>query len=382
MNKWQKTPVCILWNVGGEYMTKTVLPVSFFLGANNKNGYCSLYNKIYDPYKKGNHIILKGGPGTGKSTLMKKVAEKLEKEGYFVERGYCSADPNSLDAVIAPELNFSIFDGTVPHNFDPTLPGLNEHIVDLSVAWNKEYLKSHSEEICELTKENKRMHSVASEYLNVASQIEAQNTVLFGSFTDREKVERYATRLGRRLISERKGKSRGKEYKRFLSGITPDGIVVQYDSVVALCENIITIKDEFSVVSPYIAEYIGEYALNMGYDVYKCYCPLFPEFKVEHIIIPELKTALFTENSYHLSIDEYGSRVHATRFFDSEGYKQNKEKIIFQKKAKKELIDEAVRKLSLALDIHDRLEEYYIKATDFEKINEISEKIMKEADST
>ena len=56
-------------------MKNTLLPVSFFFGANNKYGYCSLYKDLYSPYIDGNHLILKGGPGTGKSTLMKKVAE-------------------------------------------------------------------------------------------------------------------------------------------------------------------------------------------------------------------------------------------------------------------------------------------------------------------
>ena len=51
-------------------MTKTITPVSFFFGANNAGGYCSLYSDAYDSYNGGNHIILKGGPGTGKSTLM------------------------------------------------------------------------------------------------------------------------------------------------------------------------------------------------------------------------------------------------------------------------------------------------------------------------
>lgn len=358
-------------------MTKTILPVSFFFGANNKSGYCSLFNGLYDPYRKGNHIILKGGPGTGKSTLMKKIAKKLEQGGYFVEQGYCSADPNSLDVVIAPELNFSILDGTAPHTFDPTLPGVNEHIVDLSVAWDKDYLSNHGKEIGELSLSNKQMHAKAADYMKVASQIESQSVILCNTFTDREKVERYAKRLCSRLIRDKKKATRGMEYKRFLSGITPDGVTVQYDSVVSLCEKIVTIEDEYSIVSPYIVNYVGEYALNMGYDVYKCYCPLFPEFKVEHILIPELKVGIFTENSYHLSIDESESRVHASRFFDKNGYAVNKEKLAFQKKAKKELIDEAVRKLSLALEIHDRLEEYYIKATDFDVIDRISEDLIK-----
>ncbi len=362
-------------------MTKTILPVSFFFGANNKQSYCSLYSDLYNPYEKGHHLIIKGGPGTGKSTLMKKVADKFEKKGLYVERGYCSADPESLDVVAVPDLNYSIFDGTSPHTFDPTLPGVNEHIVDLSVAWDKEYLSLHREEIAELTKKNKEMHAKAADFLKVASALETQNVALTNSFTDWEKVRRYALRLSNRLVSDRKDKERGKVHKRFLSAITPDGIVVEYDSVVALAETIVTIKDEFSAVAPFVADYVGEYALNMGYDVYKCYCPLFPLYKVEHIIIPELKVAVFTENSYHLSIDDYGNKTHVSRFFDKAAYNINKEKLAFRKKAKKELIEEAVRKMSIALDIHNRLEEYYIKATDFEKIDEISEKILKEADS-
>ena len=357
-------------------MVKTILPVSFFFGANNKVKYHSLYDNIYNPYEKGNHLILKGGPGTGKSTLMKNIADKLEKKGVFVERGYCSADPNSLDVVLAPEMNFSILDGTAPHVFDPVMPGVNEHIVDLSVSWDKEYLKSHRDEISVLTKDNKDMHKRVAEYLSVASQIERQSVLMCSSFTDADKIERYALRLANRILPEKKSNKKGREMKRFLSAVTPEGVFVQHDSVVALSEKIITIEDDFSVVAPYIAEVIGNCAIEKGYDVYKCYCPLFPKFKVEHIIIPEIKLSVFTENSYHMSIDTESKRIHASRFFDMESYKRNKAKLSFHKKAKKELIDEAVKKLSLALDIHDRLEEYYIKATDFNVINSIQDKII------
>ena len=65
-------------------MTKTILPVSFFFGANNKTKYCSLFDDLYSPYENGKHLILKGGPGTGKSTLMKKVAEKFGKGNLFI----------------------------------------------------------------------------------------------------------------------------------------------------------------------------------------------------------------------------------------------------------------------------------------------------------
>ena len=357
-------------------MTKTILPVSFFFGANNKIKYSSLYGELYNPFEKGSHIILKGGPGTGKSTLMRRVAEKLEKEGLFVERGYCSADPTSLDVVFAPEINFSILDGTAPHVVDPIMPGVSEHIVDLGVAWNRNVLKENIAAIGDLTRTNRQLHDKTADFMHVGAQLETQSAIISGKFIDEEKLERYALRLSNRLLPNKKSNVKGRVHKRFLSGVSPDGIAVQHDTIVALSEEIITIRDEYGTVSPYITSCVCNCAVEKGYDVYACYCPLFPNFKIEHIIIPELKKAIFTENSYHFSIDDESKAVNSTRFYDKNIFMQNKEKLSFLKKAKKEIMEEAVRKVSLAKDIHDKLEAYYVNATDFDVINEISEKII------
>ena len=357
-------------------MTKTILPVSFFFGANNKIKYSSLYDELYNPFEKGNHIILKGGPGTGKSTFMRRIAEKLEKEGLFVERGFCSADPTSLDVVAAPEINFSIFDGTSPHVVDPIMPGVSEHIVDLGVAWRRELLKENIRAIGDLTRTNRQLHDKTAEFMHVGAQLETQSAIISSKFIDEEKLQRFTLRLANRLLPNKKSNEKGRVHKRFLSAVSPDGIAVQHDTIVALSEEIITIRDEYGTVSPYITSYICDCAVEKGYDVYACYCPLFPRFKMEHIIIPELKIAVFTENSYHYSVDDEGKRINATRFYDKNIFAENKEKLVFLKKAKKEIIDEAVRKVSLAKDIHDKLEAYYVSATDFDVINEIGEKII------
>ncbi len=358
-------------------MMNTIMPVSFFLGANNKLKYCSLFGEIYNPYEKGCNIILKGGPGTGKSTLMKKIAKRLDEKGYFTERGFCSADPSSLDAVTAPEMAFSIFDGTSPHVMEPTLPGVTEHIVDLGAAWNRKILKEHINEIGALTKSNKAQHKKVADFMRAASHIETQSVLICTEFIDKEKVQRYAKRLASRIIPTKKANQKGKLKKRFLSGITPEGVTTFHETLVALSERIITFEDEYSAVAPYIVEFVCNDAVEKGYDVYACYCPLFPEYKLEHIIIPQLNLSLFTENSYHHSIDDMTQRIHATRFFNATAYDKNKEKLRFLKKAKKDLIDESVKKLILAKDIHDKLEDYYINATDFDVINEIGEKIIK-----
>lgn len=89
--------------------------VRFYLGANAPTGFYSLYDQLIAPGEAEDVVILKGGPGCGKSTLMKAVARKAEERGLRVEYIPCSGDPESLDAIILPERRAAIVDGTAPH---------------------------------------------------------------------------------------------------------------------------------------------------------------------------------------------------------------------------------------------------------------------------
>ena len=89
--------------------------VRFYLGANSPTGFYSLYDQLLDPAEAADIVILKGGPGCGKSSLMRRVAKAVEGRGLDVEYIQCSGDPDSLDAVVFPALKTAIVDGTAPH---------------------------------------------------------------------------------------------------------------------------------------------------------------------------------------------------------------------------------------------------------------------------
>jgi len=74
-------------------------------------------------------VYIKGRAGTGKSFFMKKIAAACEENGLTVERYYCSFDPNSIDMVLVPELDFCMFDSTAPHELYPERDG--DTIIDL-----------------------------------------------------------------------------------------------------------------------------------------------------------------------------------------------------------------------------------------------------------
>ena len=74
----------------------------YFLGANTGKGFVSLYDEFCKP-ESGNFLyVIKGGPGCGKSSFMKKIGKAAEDAELDVEYVICSGDPDSLDGVLIP----------------------------------------------------------------------------------------------------------------------------------------------------------------------------------------------------------------------------------------------------------------------------------------
>ncbi len=88
-----------------------------FFGTTTVNGAVNHIDSISGGLLK--RYFIKGRPGTGKSTFLKKLSKKLTENGFDVEEYYCSFDKNSLDMVASGELSFCVFDSTAPHEKFP-----------------------------------------------------------------------------------------------------------------------------------------------------------------------------------------------------------------------------------------------------------------------
>ena len=103
---------------------------TFFLGANSRNGFASLYPDFPGDKNIFLHII-KGGPGTGKSAFMKRIGRAAEEQGLEVQYVLCSGDPDSLDGVCVPARQIAWVDGTAPHVGEPGCFGVDSDYVNL-----------------------------------------------------------------------------------------------------------------------------------------------------------------------------------------------------------------------------------------------------------
>lgn len=351
--------------------------ISFFMGANTPNGFVSLFDELYDPKDKSRCYIIKGGPGTGKSSLMKSVAKKAEELGLETEYIYCSSDPNSLDAVILPELNTCLADGTSPHVIEPKYPGACEVIINLGDYYDAEQLYDNSEEIISLSDECSLYHKKCVHFLASSALLANDCSKLYYSILDFDKIKRYASRIASREFYPTANET-GYEEKRFLSAVTPEGVFTHNNTLPEFCSRYYVFHDDSDLIASLILSMLRELALDAGMHIITCHCPLSPYEKIEHIIIPELELGFITSNSYHTFELENSKAVHTKRFCDADSLSGRKQRIGFNRKTQDELINESINYLKLAKQTHDKLEKFYISAMDFKGVNERTEMLIEE----
>ena len=92
-----------------------------FLGAATASGAVDYVPNLTESCEQ--RYLIKGRPGSGKSTMLKKIAAHAEASGYAVEVYHCGFDPQSIDMVIVREIGFAIFDSTSPHEYFPERDG-------------------------------------------------------------------------------------------------------------------------------------------------------------------------------------------------------------------------------------------------------------------
>lgn len=352
--------------------------IGFFLGANSAGGFVSLFDGIYDPREGWHGYIIKGGPGTGKSGMMRKIGAALEQAGYAPVWIYCSSDSDSLDAVISPELKFFILDGTPPHCMEPRCPGAVENIINLGDYWNTELLAESRDDILAFSSACSDYHAQSDRFIAAAGMLKNDSYRLVQPLVNREKVQSYAKRLALSNFKGKKTSDTGREHAALLSGITPKGVICLEETVESLCGTVYVIEDNYGPVSDLMLHEIKENALRLGVDVISCGCPLFPQQRLEHLIMPECGVAFVTSNYAHgLSLSPT-KRINIMRFLDAEELKAHRQRLRFNKRACTELLDEAVLLQRLAKSVHDRLEQYYIRAMDFEAVDRLAERITAE----
>ncbi|QDR81063.1 PRK06851 family protein [Sporomusa termitida] len=346
-----------------------------FPGGNTPQGFFSYYGHIIaaDAVRI---FLLKGGPGTGKSTFMKRISQALTGQGFAVEHHHCSSDPASLDGLVIPALNIALIDGTAPHIVDPRYPGCVDEILNLGEFWLESSLVNNKSAILACTKEISRYFQHAYGMLQAAKAVYDDWEAANCEAMDYTQANWKAAELIETLFAGVTTAGNGKNRKLFASAITPDGPVNYIDSITSGLANRYVLTGPPGTGKATLLAKVAAAASVKGLDIETYHCPLDP-LKVEHIVIPALHTALITSVPPHNHSPRGTTAIiDMTDCLDRELIQKAEPVTDYDRTAFWELFGKAGAYIKEAKKLHDRLEGYYVPNINFNGIDALYDRTL------
>ncbi|WP_341472535.1 PRK06851 family protein [Clostridium thermarum] len=354
-------------------MTGRVL--NYYAEGNTARGFYSLYESNLQGLDK--IFVLKGGPGTGKSTLIKNLAKEWNEKGYDVEVLHCSRENGSIDGVIIPELKVAVVNGNEPCAIVAKLPGLIEQYIDMSEALDIEKLKKHKKDMIKLTEETDEKYKLAYSKFSEALKIHDEWEKIYISNMDFAKANAITADIIERILKDVRFDKKAVVKHRFFGGATPKGTTDFVPEITKEMPKRYFIKGRPGSGKSSMLKKLAATAEERGIDVEVYHCGFDPH-SLDMLIFRELGVVIFDSTSPHEYFpgrdnDEIVDMYEATIAPGTdEKYAAKLADII---KRYKKRVKEGIAALAEAKEIHDSLEEYYRYAMDFSKIEAIKVKI-------
>lgn len=341
----------------------------FFLGANSKNGFFSLYDGFTDPAAGDFLWVIKGSPGSGKSSFMKRICAAAEARGEPVECILCSGDPDSLDAVYLPARRVAYVDGTAPHVIEPRFPGASARYLDFSRFLDVDALRPKNPEIMSLNRRYKALYGAAYAQLSAAAALLPRNCPNLCSDAVMDALTRRMDGVAAREM--RPQKKQGRLQHRFLSARSCKGHIMLTETLSVFCDRLYLLDNALG---------LGNAALNRlaalstarGFDAVVCHDPLEPE-KPEALLLPEARVGFLAADAPNALPEIPCRRMRLDSLVQRTLSSEDRAALRTRKKESRVLLSAATETLAQAKALHDELEAVYHPHMDFSALDDLAE---------
>lgn len=353
----------------------------YFPGNNTPEGFFSYYSYVLKQREAEKIYCLKGGPGLGKSTLMRQIGETLAEEGEDVDFLHCSSDPDSLDGILLRNKGIAMIDGTSPHIVDPINPGAVDTIIHLGDYWDEEGIRKNRQLILDCSDHLKEHYTRAYSYLSAAGKLCLGLNHIYDLHLNKPQLyKKMSSIINRELSHKSLSPTPGEVRKQFASALTPKGYVNYIPGLMADAARVYLVKIPSGMSSDRLIRLFLEIALQRGYDAECYYCSMNPSEKPEHLYLPQIKTAFVSSNEFHsLSEDDFEGKVTVIdmeQWIDIPAHSPDQEHIKTMTRLMNELLQSAFLSFREAKKEHDLLEQAYIPHMNFSRLHQLRENIL------
>jgi len=343
----------------------------FYMGALTGHGFLSLFDRLYDE-TADRAVLLKGGAGTGKSTLLKRLAAAAEETG-GVERIHCSCDPSSLDAVLFADGKACAVDATAPHTLEPRLPGAVDTLINLGAYWDESVLRHAKPKIIELVKRKRKIYEEIYRCLAAAADACRQRKQISEQFIRYDKMNASVLHLAETVFPPKKDETGG-ELPRILYAVTPQGYVGFDETVTALAEHVTVLNDDYGIADLYLRK-LRASLTESGYRFYSCADVLSDGY--DALIVPEAGRAFVASSFLHEFSAKHTETVNMKQFVNASELRSYKARLAFHRKLANEMVRAASEKMREVGELHRILEGIYGAAMDFRAVEKCSDEVLR-----
>lgn len=334
---------------------------SGFVGMNSGKGFICCYNDIFCESELKKLYVIKGAPGTGKSTFMKRLASKSESIGLITNRYLCSSDPTSIDGV-ALGSGIVVIDGTLPHSYELKYPGAISEIIDYTKFWDNNKLERFRSEI--IYQSNQKSNYYAETYFRLKCEMNIIKERL-NSIVKLINYEKMNAQIKRLVASFGKADGQGNSKLNVKRSVGMKGRV-------KICENynsftkVINISDVYGTAYLYMAE-LEKKLISNKFDIIISVDTVYPELICD-IIVPQLNCIITTDDAVNSNYT-----INMSRFVDATSLSEIRGFLRLSKKCETMFANETDYYLSLVENAHFKLEEIYGSTMNFDFLENYSE---------
>ncbi|MGE5422320.1 MAG: hypothetical protein ACM3QW_03580, partial [Ignavibacteriales bacterium] len=288
---------------------------------------------------------------------------------------WCSSDNDSLDAMVLPDQQIALIDGTAPHVVDPRNPGAVDEILNLGDFWNERQLFDAKNDILTLNQMVSKYFKIGYIRLREARAVWDEWAEYYADSIPNQNLNEIIREIKQTVREHDCTTSPDYWYRHlFASAVTPEGVVSNANTLFDSGFYVIALRGAPGIGMQKIMSSIASWGQEESLPMETYHSPFIPEL-TEMLIFREAKVIVIDASGILINHEPTLAKMINGRLYDLTQTVDKSKLLRFTSKIHdcttrfSSALQGAVNMIGKAKETHDEMEAYYIPAMDFEQIN-------------